>query len=1041
MLSKRLLSLVAVFMCAAAVFSAQAQNQTVTGIVADDLGPIAGAVVLCGDANAITDIDGVYTINVPSNGELEFSCLGYKTLKVPVNGRAKIDVTLTVDAVMLESAVVLGYGVQTKKKDLSASVGIVENMEKIAERPSTDITNALQGQIPGVTISNNGGDPTSEANIVIRGQGSRNGDQVLWVVDGVPGQPIVSMNEVESIVVLKDAASAAIYGATSGAGGVILVTTKKARQGVHLEYNLVAGFRQAAKLPQTLTAQQEIDMKTTSYANAGITLPDGWDPEKNPWIATQRTDWMKEIFRNAFYQRHDVTFNYGSEKVKTRLTLALDDNNGLLINTYKKTYSVGFNGQYDVNKWLQFTARINYDEKQSRGTNTSSAYTGALISAIYMPPSAEAYATAGPNKGSFGGTTTEDPAYIAKYGNYAGIFGDAVSPLRILRGDNLWNRRGEFTTNVGVNITPIKGLKLSSNILLAEYWNIYKNFYPKRTEVGKPIASNSLSEGGAREFSWRSESTISFDRTFGKHTVGALLAMTFDKSTYRGVGVSVSDFLNESQYLQYVKFGQGTVVGSDSFTMDGNIAFVARASYSYDDRYFVTASWRRDYAGRLPKGHNFGDFPAVTGAWKISSEPFFPKIDALTLFKVRGSWGRIGNLGSVAIGYKDASLNSANSKNGAQYGVENRTIWGYMYYPSQVVNQNLTWETSEQWDIGLDMAFAKDRLSFSADYYNKRTYNLIQEQTMGWPATIGLNPMLVNQGEISNQGVELSLSWADRAGKDFNYYINANYAYNKNSVISTGVKDDQGNAGVWTGGGEFRNMPWIYQSEAGQPLNSFYMIPCLGIFQSEEDVYDHQKDGKLIQPNARPGDLKFQDTNNDGKIDSNDRVYCGSGVPQHTFALSGGINWKGLTVDLMFQGVAGNKIAYVAKQMLLNDTEGGFSRCAYILNAWSPTNPSSNIPILSASDPNSNFSTPSTWYLEDGSYLRLKNLTIGYDFTSLLNRVPHFAERASTCRIYVSMDNLFTITKYSGMDPEVGGFDTLTYPLSRSFVIGLKINY
>ena len=1043
MISKKLFCLAAALMCLAATFGAYAQNVTVRGTVSDAVGPVVGAVVLSGSANAVTDIDGAYTIAVPSDAVLEVSCLGYQTQMVSVNGRSVIDIVLAEDTEMLQEAVALGYGAQTKKKDLSASVGIVNNADELAARPVTNTEGMLQGQIPGVTISNNGGAPDSTPSIIIRGQGSRNGDSVLWVVDGVPGAPITSMNDIESIVVLKDAASAAIYGATSGAGGVILVTTKKGNKGIHVEYDVVSGFRAASNLPRPLNAQEEIQMRKTSYANAGLSLPVGWDTNVNPWIATTRTDWMDEIFRTAFYQRHSVTLNYGSEALKSRLTFNYQDNPGVLVGTYKKDLGIRYAGDYQMNKYVKITEDLSWGDASSHGTNTSSAYTGTVLSAIYMPASAEAYATAGPNAGSFGGTTTEDPAYIAQHGsNFGDIHGDAVNPLRLLLADTQYNHTNKLWTTTGLEISNIvKGLKFRSSFTYNVSQNLYKRFTPKRPEIGKPELSNSLEWSTTKNEGWRTENTLTYDRTFGKHTVGGLLSTTANREWGRGFRLTGKDFNDETEYLQYIAFA-GTKNGEDWYSGDdANVAFVARGSYSYDDRYFVTASWRRDYAGRLPKGHNKGDFPAVTAAWKISSEPFFPQTDVIDQVKLRASWGRVGNLGSIGWNYKSANLSKSTWNEQAIYGPENNALWGTFWYPSKAVNQNLTWETSEQFDAGLDIDLFNDRLSLSVDYYNKRTFNLIQDQTMGWPQTIGLDAMKVNQGEINNQGVEVLVNWKDNLSKDFNYWVSANFAYNRNRVVSTGVLDDEGNAGVWTGGGDFRMMPWIYQSEAGQPLNSFYVIKTAGIFQSDAEAAAYTKDGNRIQPAAVAGDLKFVDYNNDGKIDEKDRQYVGSAMPKFTYALSAGFNWKNFNFSMMWQGVAGNKIAYVGKQMILADFEGNFNRSAEILNAWSPSNTSSNIPRLSKNDPNGNFSTPSDWYIEDGSYLRLKNLTIGYDLTSALRKLPHFAERNSSLNIYFSGENLLTITKYSGMDPEVGGWDGLMYPVSRVFAFGVKLTY
>ena len=1040
---KKLFGMLTGAMLLVASFGAQAQNLTVRGTVSDAVGPIVGAVVLSGNANAVTDLDGAYSITVPSNAVLEVSCLGYVTQQVPVNGRANINIVLQEDTMVLQEAVALGYGAQTRKKDLSASVGIVNNADALASRPVTSTEGMLQGQIPGVVISADGGSPDATPNIIIRGQGSRNsnGEPVLWVVDGVPGAPITSMNDIESIVVLKDAASAAIYGATSGAGGVILVTTKKANKGIHIEYDLVAGIRAASNVITPLNAQQEIEMRKLSYANAGLSLPMGWDTSKNPWVATNRTNWMDEIFRTAFYQRHSVTLNYGSENHKSRLTFSYQNNPGVLLNTFSKNLGVRYNGEFDINKWIKITEVMSFSDDNSRGTDTNSAYTGTILSAIYMPASAEAYATAGPYAGSYGGTVTEDPAYIAKYGsNFADIHGDAVNPLRLLLADNRYYHNSSFWTTTGLHITPIKGLKISSLFTANVYNRWYKNFHPARPEVGKPDGGNSLNFDIRRNVGWRSENTITYDRTFGKHTIGALGALTFNRDTFRQLTATGKTFEDESVNLQYLR-NAASKDAEDFYTADANVALVARASYSFDDRYFVTASYRRDYAGRLPQGKNYGDFPAVTAAWKVSSEPFFPKNDVVNLLKVRASWGRVGNLGSVPMNYKSAVLSSSTWNEGAIYGVENGAYWGTFWFLKNAVNQNLTWETSQQFDAGLDIDLFKDRLSLSVDYYNKRTFNLIQDQTMGWPQTIGLNPMVVNQGEIRNSGIEVVAAWNDSVNKDFNYHISGNFSYNKNQVASTGIVDNEGNAGKWTGGGDFRLVPWIYQSEAGQPMNSFYVIKTAGIFQSDAEAAAYTKDGQRIQPNAVAGDLKFVDFNNDGKIDDNDRQYVGSAMPKFTYALSGGFEWKGFTVDVMFQGVAGNKIAYVGKQMILSDVEGNFNRSAEILNAWSPSNTGSSIPRLSKNDPNGNFSTPSDYYIENGSYLRLKNLTIGYDLTKVLHKVPHFAGRGSSCRVYVSGENLFTITKYSGMDPEMGGYDTIKYPVSRVFAFGIKLNY
>ena len=1022
-----------------------AQKISVTGVVKDQTGmPIIGGNVLVKGTTTgvITDIDGKFTVSANKGDILVISYVGFTTQEVPVSEK-QLNIILHEDTEMLEEVVVLGYGAQTRKQDLSASVGIVDNTDELAIRPVTSTEGMLQGQLPGVTITSNGGDPTSTPNIVIRGQGSQNGDNVLWVVDGVPGAPISSMNDIESIVVLKDAASAAIYGAQSGAGGVILVTTKKAKEGApSVTYDGVFGIRQASNLIEPLNAEQQLWMRQQSYANAGMTLPTGWDAERNPWIATTRTDWMDAIFRTAFYQRHNVALNVGTENFTNRISFSYNNDQGVLINTYKKDVTMRYNGKIKLNKWVTVTEDFVWKNTDSRSKDTENdAYTGPILSAIYMPASAT---IRNPLDGSWGGVTTEDPDYIAQYGsNFADAHGDVVNPVRLLEAENRYNKTSDMWSTTTLEIANvIPGLKFTSRFTYNLASNLYKNFNPSVDEPGKPDSSNTLTETTYRSDQWKTENTLTYDNSFGKHTVGALLSTTADHYSLRGLDVTGNGLADESAYLQYLAYAS-SVSANDYLTgPDANVSVIARAAYSYDDRYFITASWRRDYAGRLPKENNYGDFPAVTAAWKISKEKFFPETDVVSLLKLRASWGRVGNLGSIGYNYKSALLSQGLYTEQAQYNPEGNSIWNTFIYNGTALNPNLTWETSEQWDLGLDLSMFNDRLAVSMDYFDKRTFNLIQSQTMNWPSTIGIDAMLVNLGEVRNRGFELSIGWSDKINKDWSYFVNGNFSYLKNWVSDIGVKNADGTPGVWTNDTQFRNLPYFYQTAEGEPLNSFYLIKTDGIFQSDEEAANYvDKNGNRIQPEAQAGDLKFVDANGDGEITDEDRQYLGSATPKTTFAFSFGFNWKKLSFSAMFQGVGGAKAAYVGKYMLLSDVEGNFNRSSEILNAWSPTNTGSDIPRLSKNDPNGNFSTPSDYYLENASYLRLKNVTVSYDLTDVLRKWSHASERNSSLSLFLSGENLATFTPYSGMDPECGGWDALKYPVSRVFSLGVKLTY
>lgn len=1020
------------------------QSIKLYGTVIDETGlPVIGASVMVkGTTNGtITDVDGKFELTVGNNDVLSVSYIGYETQEIRPSGNNLV-ITLKENSQMLNEVVVLGYGANARKQDLSASVGVVDNTESLATRPVSSTEGMLQGQLAGVTVQANGGDPTATPNIVIRGQGSQNGDNVLWVVDGVPGAPIASLSDIESIVVLKDAASAAIYGAQSGAGGVVLVTTKKAKEGApSVSYDGTYGIRQAVNLIEPLNAEEEIEMRKLSYGNANMDLPDGWDVTKNPWIATTRTNWMDEIFRTAFYQRHNLAINVGTENSSNRLSLSYDNDEGVLINTFNKNLSLRYNGKFKLNKWATVSQDFVWKNTQKRSSDTNSGYTGAVIAAMYMPPSATVY---NPLDGSYGGTTTEDPAYIEKYGsNFADIHGDAVNPVRLLEADNIYDKTTSVwsTTNLEIaNIIP--GLKFNSRFTYNVENNYYKQFSPIRDEVGKPDLSNSLTESSYRGDTWKTENTLTYDNSFGQHTVGALLSTTADHYNVRGFEVNGQDLSDESEYLQYLSYA-GTTTATDYLTgPDANVSVIARLAYSYADRYFVTASWRRDYAGRLPKENNYGDFPAATLAWKVSNEKFFPKSDVLSLLKIRASWGRVGNLGSIGYNYKSLVLGKEFSTDQGQYGVSGNTTWGNVVYNSTALNPDLTWETSEQFDLGVDLSMFKDRLSVQLDYFDKRTFNLIQTQTMNWPSTIGIDAMLVNQGEVRNRGFEAQVSWSDTVNKDFSYFVSGNFSYLKNWVSDIGVKNADGTPGVWIGGGEFRNLPYVYQTAEGEPLNSFYLVKTDGIFQSDEEAAAYvDKNGNRIQPNAVAGDLKFVDYNGDGTIDDADRQYCGSATPKTTYAFTLGFTYKKLSLSAMFQGVGGAQALYIGKYMSLSDVEGNFNRSKEILNAWSPTNTSSNIPRLSKNDPNGNFTTVSDWYLEDASYLRFKNLTLSYDLSDVLRKWAHLKDRNSSMSVYFSGENLFTITDYSGMDPECGGYDAMKYPVSRVFSFGVKLTY
>lgn len=1032
--------------------SVQAQiGKEVKGTIKDEKGQgMPGVnVVEKGTPNGVTtELDGKYEIKLTTaNAVLEVTFLGYTTQTILVGNRTGVDVIMKEEISTLDQVVVLGFGAETRKADLSASVGTIQNLDAVKTRPVSSATDLLQGQIPGVTVLNQGGDPSAPAKIMIRGQGSRKEEQPLWVVDGVPGGPL-NVNEIENIVVLKDAASAAIYGAYSGSSGVILVTTKKAKAGLPtISYEGTMGVSMATNLSQSLTIEQEREVRRQALAVEGNTLPTGWDPVKNPYIATDRTDWIDAIFREALFQRHNVSLNAGNESFANRLSLQYNNNEGVLVGTFNKSVALRYNGTFNLSKHIRISEDLHWQLDQKRGeVNTTNGYSGVILSALMMPRNAEAYYS----DGTFGGTAPKDPAYEAKYGsNFADIHGDVINPLRTLVGDTQFKHPSSVTSSTFFEILqPIPGLKFTSRFTYKQEDYFSKRFEPRAPEPGKPNMNNRLEYAVNRFTKWETENTLNFDRTFNRHTIGALISTTANEQRKREVQTLAKGFADETEDKQYYVYATNFLNSSDYYLdPDSNVSFVGRLAYSWNNRYFVTGSFRRDYAGRLPKGQKYGDFPALTGAWKISEEGFMPKIDFLNLLKLRASWGRIGNISTVNYAYGYPVLGTGRNPGdigtvdvGGQVGASN-SVLSLLAYPYYGYNKNLTWETSETTNFGVDIDLFSNKLSVSAEYFMKRTFDLIKEQDYGWPSYIGVKPKLINEGEIRNSGFEFTVGWNGNIGQ-VSYYVSGNLATLKNRVYDIGAVTESGEKPVWTDGDDYRGVLKPYRTREGGPINSYWLVQSDGLFQTDEEAsaYVNSK-GKRIQPNAKAGDIRFIDQDGDGSITDNDRVYMGAYYPKITYSILGGFSYKNFSFNISFQGVGGSKAFNASKYTTLNEAAGNFNRWNKILDAF-PNG--GEIPRLTSKDPNGNFTTNSDWYLENSSYMRIKNINVGYSLDKLLHKLsPALESRKSSLMFSISIDNFYTFTKYTGIDPEVGGMglDALRYPVPRVFSFGIKLTY
>ncbi len=997
----------------------QQVQRKISGTVVDKAGaPVAGASisVLNTSTGAFTDTNGHFELTLSEGSDvLVVSFVGMKTQRITVGSNTVLNVTLEEEAVGLNEIVVIGYGT-SKKQDLSAAVATVSNLPSLKETPVSSTAAMLQGQIPGVNVTFNGGHPTSTPIITIRGIGSKY-ENVLYVVDGVPGAPY-NPDDVTSVTVLKDAASAAIYGVNAGSAGVVLITTRKPQSGAPtVEYNVNYGFKSAWKKLQSLTGEQEAGVANLAADNAGATRLDGWNKDLDPYVYVTRTDWMNEIFRTSTTQRHNISISGGNDKISNMFQARWENDEGTLLNTYNKNVSLRFNSTYQLNKYVKLNQNLFWNNNDNRDAETQSGYSGVVLSAIYMPRSATVYY----DDGSFGGVGPRDSEYL-------GIHGDAINPVATLLRNTGYYRTSDVLSTTDLNISNIiKGLQFTSRFSYEGNNTFYKYFSYSRTEPGKPNTQNELTYTSGKTYKWVWENTLNYDKVFGKHNVSAMLSTTSREDGYRGFGLYAFDFEREDKWAQFLvnaaTYNQQNPW--DSETKDRNLAYVGRGAYSYADRFFVTGSYRIDIAGRLPQGKKSKGFPGVTAAWKLSSEPWFPEIP-VNLLKLRASWGRIGNLASIGQYYGYSTLSSTTTRQFGEGAYE--TVGAYI---SESYNKNLSWETSEQKDLGMDLSLFDNKLNITTDYFWKETYDLIKRQDVDWTSSYGVTAPYINQGKISNKGWEFAADWKAKAG-EFTYGVGFNFATLKNKVVSIDNNPDT----YWT----FTDYVWRgtlnpYRSKVGEPYYGYYLVKSAGIFQSDAEVAAYTKDGNLIQPNARPGDLKFVDHNKDGKIDDGDRQYLGSPYPKFTYGFNGSLSWKNWDLNVLFQGVAGVKIFNVFKESTLNAAEQGYNRWNKILDAWSETNKDSNIPIISASDKNNNFGTASDWYLEKGDYLRLKNLLLGYNF----KKMPW----GGSLRVYFSGQNLLTFTKYSGFDPEVGqyGFDGGQYPVSRVYSFGANIKF
>jgi TonB-linked SusC/RagA family outer membrane protein len=1026
-------------------------QSTVTGTVTDDTGsPLPGSsVVEKGTTNGTqTDFDGNYTINVDSGSTLVFSYIGFKGQEIAINGNNVIDVTLEEDAAALEEVIVIGYSSQTRG-DLTGSVASVD-MSEARKQPIVNVAEALEGRVTGVSITNAGA-PGGNPIVRIRGFGTPNNNNPLYIIDGLQTTDSGILNninpaDIDQINVLKDGA-ASIYGARAS-NGVIIVTTKNGaynQNKLSVSVEAYSGFATATNLPGQVSAQQLGDIIFESKVNDAIRTggdlnaishPQYFPNGGNPTVPSQLlgvslqgtgeavnapvnpggTNWLEEIYRLAPTQNFSTTISNGNEKGKYSFSAGYLNRQGIQLNTGFKRGQVRFNSEYKIGKRLTFGEHANISFSNQRvGNQTEFAL---RISPLVPVRDSE---------GRFAGT----------YNNARGL-SNSENPVSILERDaDDFNKQTRILGDVYANLELADGLNLKT--VMGGDINLInqRDFRATDPESAEPRSTNSLRERNAQFYNYVWTNTLTYVKTFGKHNVNALLGYEANRSTGKSLEVSATGFLFETPEFYLLSNASGTPIVNPGETFDFentlSSAF-ASANYSYDNKYLVTATVRRDRSSRFLGDNQSGVFPAVSAGWIMSNENFFPKDGIVNRLKLKASWGTLGNQELPASNPTQniSSLNNTQADfafNGSGAATSGAIL-------TQVGNPNLTWETSETINIGAEMGFFDNALTMSVEYFQLTTNDLIaQDFTVIGDTAIDASPPFVNLGSVENTGVDFSIDYQKQATSDFSYGAALNFSTYKNEVTAL-ASDFQSGNGFRTG--------VFNRTQAGQPLGSFFGRVADGIYRTEAEVAAGPDQG-FPNDAAGVGRLKYQDLNGDNVINDDDRDFIGNPHPDFTLGLNLNANYKNWDFSAFFSGVVGNDIYNFDRIYTDFGTFPDGSRSTRVLNSFNPTtNPNGNAPALSFSVLNGETS-PNSFFIEDGSFVRLKNLSIGYSFPDTM--IDKWG--MDNLRLYVNATNLFTITGYNGLDPEIRpgsannaftlGVDNNTFPLSRIFIFGINL--
>lgn len=993
--------------------SLYAQQVKLTGNVtsASDKEPMIGVTIMVKGTptGTVTDFDGNYSLEVPSNSTIVFSMIGYKTQEIKVNNRTHINVALAEDVEALDEVVVIGYGA-VKRSDLTSSISTVKG-EDLKSMASGNAMTSLQGKVNGVQVTNAGG-PGATPRVIIRGITTVNGSDPLYVVDGMPvGTNINFLNQedIESMEVLKDASAAAIYG-TRGSNGVILITTKKGKEGkTQFQFNTSIGFLTLSK-PDVAGASEYEKVIKARYTNDGNQPV--WNGKDN-YTDAEGTDWWNETVKKvATMQSYNLSFQGGSEKIVYSGSIGYFRQNSHYDYGYWDKLTARFNTEYRFNKIVK--AGMDFSPKLERWDDTPNL----LNDAMRMDPTTPVM-------------RPEEDWTNNEYDNYSRSHNSQVwNPVgSVARMDKSSDEYG-LLMNPYINIEPIKGLTIRSQFGVNARFRISDKFEPKFFIDNLEQKAQSYVERKTEDWiDWNWTNTINYMTTLGKHNINVMGGYTMEKFSKYWVMGSRDNTPSNLDDLHYVNAGTLNQKSEGTNEYTTLISYLARAMYNYDNRYYLTASVRVDGSSKFPTGSKYATFPAVSGAWRITGEPFMQDQELFSNLKFRAGWGRVGNQNIDSNAYMTL-INNADYVFGGDRNLGTNV--------GSVGNPNLKWETVEDINVGIDMGLLNGRLNITADWFQKKSTDMLLKKEnlliLGYDNWNGQR--WVNIGKMKATGWEFSANWNDKVN-DFGYELGINLSSVKNKTEKL-VTNSPLLSGSFNG-------DFITRTEEGEEVSRFYGYVADGIFQNQTEINAHTSEkGDKLQPNAVPGDIRFKDLNNDGVLDEKDKKYIGNAFPDLMIGFNTHFTYKNWDLVASFYGTIGNDI-YNKTMEMYSGTGGSNVYAGTFDKAWHGEGTSNDIPRLSVNDANNNYKRVSSFFVEDGSYFRCKLLQIGYT-------LPKSFSRYVGVRVSLSAQNLFTITNYSGMDPERAalsgkdgiietGIDGVGYPNPRTFLVGLNLTF